>query len=198
MLGASWLEFVDPDLNVADYGQMWMSPIRESDIGMTHPHKVDASALEWVERYLVLKPDVKRSCDVAIERLVLGRRRYYPGNKAIEGAICLEALLLGDGENQELVYRLRLRAALLLATDLDARRAISRAVRDFYSLRSTTVHGASTSSDEAIQNACAKRGLEICADALRAIVRMNKKYIAQDWELSGGRPKEPEPLTSPS
>jgi hypothetical protein len=124
--------------------------------------------------------------------LALARRRHYPGNKAIEGAICLEALLLGDGENQELTYRLRLRAALLLTTNLNARREISRAIRDFYNLRSTTVHGLATSADEAAQNACAKRGLEICADALRAIVKMNKKYIPQDWELSGGRPVAPD------
>jgi hypothetical protein len=192
ILGIGWLEFTDPDLALADYGQMWMTPIRETDVRNSHPIEINEEALEWVERYIRLPSEVRRVCDVAIERLALARRRHYPGNKAIEGAICLEALLLGDGENQELTYRLRLRAALLLTTNLNARREISRAIRDFYNLRSTTVHGLATSADEAAQNACAKRGLEICADALRAIVKMNKKYIPQDWELSGGRPVAPD------
>jgi hypothetical protein len=187
IFGIGWLEFTDSELALADFGQMWMSPIRESDVGLSHPHEVSDEALEWVERYIQLKPDVKRVCDVAIERLALARRRNYPGNKAIEGAICLEALLLGDGGNQELTYRLRLRAALLLGRNLVERREISYAIRDFYDLRSKTVHGASVlPNEEQRQNTVATRGISICADALRAIVKLNKKYIGEEWELSGG------------
>jgi hypothetical protein len=192
ILGIGWLEFIDPDIALAEYGQMWMSPIRESDVSIgRHPTDANQLAIDWVERYIDLESNLKRVCDVAIERLALARCRYYPGNKAIEGAICLEALL-GDGGNQELTYRLRLRAALLLGKNLNERREISRAINDFYDLRSKTVHGRATSLDEAAENACVKRGIEICADALRAIVKLNRKYIPQDWELSGGAPAEPD------
>ena len=135
IIGIGWLEFMDSDIAHAEYGQMWMSPIRESDVSIgRHPADVNQEAMDWAERYIELEANLKRVCDVAIERLVLARCRYYPGNKAIEGAICLEALL-GDGGNQELTYRLRLRAALLLAKNLNERREISRAVSDFYDLR---------------------------------------------------------------
>ncbi len=191
ILGVGWLEFTDSELALADFGQMWMSPIRESDVSNLHPYEINEEALEWVERYIHLQPDVKRVCDVAIERLALARRRHYPGNKAIEGAICLEALLLGDGGNQELTYRLKLRAALLLGSTLDERREISRAIGNFYDLRSKTVHGAPVlPTDEQRQHSVAGRGISICADVLRAIVRLNKKYVAEEWELSGGRPAD--------
>jgi hypothetical protein len=193
ILGTGWLEFVDSDIALAEYGQMWMSPIRESDVSISrHPLDIDQEAIEWVERYVGLDPNLKRVCDVAIERLTLARCRHYPGNKAIEGAICLEALL-GDGSNQELTYRLRLRAALLLGKNLNERREISHAVKNFYDLRSKTVHGGETSLDEVALNTCAKRGIEICAEVLRAIVKLNRKYIPLDWELSGGQPAESNP-----
>jgi len=118
IIGIGWLEFTDPDLALADYGQMWMTPIREADVRNSHPVDVNDEAVEWVERYIRLEPQVKRVCDVAIDRLALARRRHYAGNKAIEGAICLEALL-GDDSSQELTYRLRLRAALLLGKDFE-------------------------------------------------------------------------------
>jgi hypothetical protein len=188
IIGVSWLEFTDPDLALAEFGQMWMSSRSETGVDNSAPFNVDDDSVRWVERYIALPADVKRVCDIATERLALARRRHNPGNRAIEGAICLEALL-GDGHNQELVYRLRLRAALLLFTNFHERQEISSAVRDFYELRSKTVHGARASPDEAQrQYACAKRGIAICADVLKAIVLLNKKYVPAEWELSGGRP----------
>ena len=38
---------------------------------------------------------------------------------------------------------------------------------------------------------CAARGLDICAQVLRKIVSQNKKFVARDWELSGGEPQSP-------
>ncbi|MGC2223024.1 MAG: hypothetical protein WA624_11965 [Methylocella sp.] len=130
-------------------------------------------------------------CDIAIERLNLARRRLSPGNKAIEGAICLEALLCPDN-NQEITYRLRLRSALLLSTGFDERCKISNDVKAFYNLRSSTVHGTTSESKTAQKDeACAARGLDICAQALRKIVNLNKKFVPEDWELSGGQPQSP-------
>lgn len=139
VVGTSWLEFVDNELQMAEFGMMRMMALHEGRLPFSAVD-VDADAIEWIERYLNLSPELRPVCDVAIERLNLARRRNSPGNRAIEGAISLEALLGPDG-NQEITYRLRLRAALLLSTDFKERRVISNAVREFYTLRSNTVHG---------------------------------------------------------
>jgi hypothetical protein len=191
VLGVCWVEFVDPDLALAEVGRMWMSPNFEGMLGQVSPLSIDTASLFWVDRYLSLKVDVKSGCDVALDRLNLARRRQSAGNKAIEGAICLEALLGGDG-NQELTYKLRLRAALLLSFDVHERRRISRAVRDFFTLRSKTVHGERRNAkDVQKDDACARDGLDICAGVVRVVVAMNRKFVPEDWELSGGQPEPP-------
>jgi Apea-like HEPN len=187
VVGTSWLEFVDDDLRMAEFGLITTVPLYEGRPPFSTVD-VDADAIEWVERYLSLASEVRPQCDVAIERLNLARRRYSSGDKAIEGAICLEALL-GSGDNQEITYKLKLRAALLLSTDLNERREISNAVKDFYQLRSKTVHGISVKpKDIQKHDACAARGLDICAQVLRKLVRSNKTFVPEDWELSGGQP----------
>jgi hypothetical protein len=188
VVGTSWIEFVDDNLRMAEVSLMWMTPLYEGRPAFLTVD-VDADAIEWVERYLSLSFNVRPQCDVAIERLNLARRRYSSGNKAIEGSVCLEALL-GSDSNQEITYKLRLRAALLLSTDLDERREISNAVKDFYKLRSATVHGASVQPKDTQKNdACAARGLDICAQVLRKIVSLNKPFVPEDLELSGGQPQ---------
>jgi hypothetical protein len=188
IIGTSWLDFVDDDLHMAEVGMMSMSPSYEG-LPPVFAINVDAEATKWVEQYLCLSPSLRPQCDVAIERLNLARRRHSPGNKAIEAGICLEALL-GADSNQEITYRLRLRAALLLASDLDKRREISKAVADLYNLRSAAVHGALFKAKDIPTNvARVERGLEICAQVLREIVSSNKDFVAADWELSGGKPQ---------
>jgi hypothetical protein len=148
---------------------------------------VDNEAIERVERYLGLSPSLRPQCELAIERLNLGRRRISAGNKAIEAGICLEALL-GSDSNTEITYKLRLRAALLLSSDLNKRREISKAVNELYNLRSATVHGNSVKTkDVAKNNSCAALGLEICGQVLRRIVSLNKAFVPEDWGLSGGK-----------
>jgi Apea-like HEPN len=182
----------------------WNMPATSIPIGATYEVPAVVGSLQFEERSdvsprshilettikaftLVLPPDIKTQCDIAIERLNLARRRLSIEDKTIDGAICLKALL-GDGNKQEITYRLRLRAALLLSKDLKERREISKAVRDFYTLRSTAVHGdRSKLRDAEKNNACAAQGLDICARALRAIVSLEKEYVAEDWELSGGQ-----------
>jgi hypothetical protein len=183
-IGVSWIDFVDPDLAKAEAFQMAIAPGSEGAFAAVAKN-IDADAIAWVDRYLQLDSGVKRVCDIALERLNLARRRISPGNKAIEGAICLEALL-GDDTPHELVYKLKLRAALLLETELEKRRAIQKSVGEFYSLRSHTVHGRVNKTGDAQLQACADRGLEICARALRIIVQRNEKPVPSDWELIGG------------
>ena len=187
VVGTSWLEFVDDHLRMAEFGMKRMMAQNEG-LQPFVSVDVDAEAIEWIERYLALLPELGPRCDVAIERLNLARRRLSAGNKAIEGGISLEALL-GFDENQEITYRLRLRAALLLSNDVAKRREISKAVNDFYTLRSRTVHGSLDKTKvRQSDDACVARGLEICSDVLKVIVCLNKPFIPADWELSGGQP----------
>src|SRR5258706_10175731 len=82
-----------------------------------------------------------------------------------------------------------LRAALLLGTTLPERQEIRKAVRDLYRLRSKVVHGrARRSEDNAPDAQCASRGLEICTQAVRAIVRVNAPPDFATWELMGRPP----------
>ena len=98
VVGRSWLEFVDTDLAMAEFGRI--SNLRRYEgIEPFFPITVGTDAIEWVERYIHLAPEVRPQCDIAIERLNLARRRHSPGDKAIEGGICLEALL-GPDTNQ--------------------------------------------------------------------------------------------------
>lgn len=189
VVGISWVEFVDPDLALAEVGRMWTGPTFEGVLGRAQPVQVDSAAICWAERYLELKPQLKAKCDVAIDRLNLARRRLSPGDKAIEGAICLEALLGDEDATSEVTYRLALRAALLLESRLAERRQIRKAVTQFYALRSRTVHGVSPTSRKAEKDGLmATDGLEICARALRHFVQLNQMPLLSDWELSGGGP----------
>jgi hypothetical protein len=186
VVGNSWTDFIDPALTLAEFGQIYMGPRFEGAPSET-PLKVDSEALAWAERYLqTTDAPLRRSVDVALDRLNVARRRRSPGNRAIDCCICLEALL-GDDDTQELTYKLRLRAALLLGTALPDRREIRKAVRDLYELRSKVVHGRARSHGNASSDErCASRGLEICAQAVRAIVQRNALPDFATWELTGG------------
>lgn len=185
VIGRSWIDFVDPALTAAEFGMVSMSP-RFDGSPSQMPAKVDDDALTWANRYLQLDGSLRRSVEVALDRLNLARRRHSPGNQAIDLGICLEALL-GDENTQELSYRLRLRAALLLGKTLTERQHIRRAVRDLYDLRSKVVHGGARRAEDAPSDVrCASRGLEICTEAVRAIVQRNSRPDFSVWELIGG------------
>jgi hypothetical protein len=190
MIGMSWIDFVDTELTIAESGRRMSYNFANEGALDIHSRVVDTDAIEWVERYIGLAPELRSKCDIAIERLNLARRRHSPGNKAIEGAICLEALLGNPDDKQEITYKLALRSALLLSTEFDERCKISGEVRKFYTLRSNTVHGNSGKSKPG-DATCAARGLDICARVLRKIVSLNKTFVPRDWELSGGEPQSP-------
>jgi len=186
VVGNSWTDFVDPTLTIAEFGRVWMVARFEGSPSQAPPVKVDTEAIAWAERYFQMSGSLRRSIDVALDRLNLARRRRTPGDQAIDSGICLEALL-GDESPQELAYKLRLRAALLLGTTLDERKKIRQVVRDLYELRSKVVHGRARWPTDAVSDAqCAARGLEICTQALRAIVRRNEQPDFAAWELMGG------------
>jgi hypothetical protein len=188
VVSTSWTDFVEPELTVAEWGQMRTGARFEGSVTFP-PLKVDGEALAWAERYLRIDEQLRPSVDVALDRLNLARRRRSPGDQAIDGSICLEALLLERDDSQELTHKLSLRAALLVGTTLSEREEIRKAVRAFYRLRSGVVHGrARRPEDNAPDAQCASRGLEICTQAVRAIVQRNARPDFATWELTGGSP----------
>lgn len=183
--GAFWQEFTDPEFQHAEFGRAWMGSQHEGRLP-DHPVHVTSEMTEWVERYLALPEVAMKVYRVPIQRLNLARRRYAPGDKAIDGSICLEALLSGKARG-ELTHRLSVRTALLLAQTLQDRIAIATRVRKFYSLRSQVVHGASP-KEQAGNHQIAEDGLALCASALRAMVLSGEVPNPEEWELSGGPP----------
>jgi hypothetical protein len=114
--------------------------------------------------------------------------RFEPlDDQAIDSGICLEALL-GDEQGQgEINYKLQLRAAILLGKTLSERLEIRESVRKLYSLRSKVVHGRkSKAKDKLSDMSCAHRGLEICTQAVRAIVQHGIPLNFATWELTNG------------
>ena len=185
VLGNSWIDFVDPELALAEFGRMWMGARFEGSMSQ-FPTKIDNDALTWAARYLQTTDPLRPLLDVALDRLNLARRRRSPGDQAIDSGICLEALL-GDDNPQELTYKLRLRAALLLGKTLAERQEISESVANLYRLRSKVVHGrARRPQDHLRDTQCASRGLEICEQAVRAIVLNGTRPDFAVWEMVGG------------
>jgi hypothetical protein len=185
VVGTSWTDFVDPDLALTEIGGGWVGARFEGSPSRFRV-KVGDQALAWAERYLKMADQSRQAMDVALDRLNLARRRMSPGDQAIDGGICLEALL-GDDSSQELTYKLRLRAALLLGRSVDDRKKIREDVGHLYNLRSKMVHGRVRAAKDAARDAhIASRGLEICTQAVRAIVQRKVLPDFARWELTGG------------
>jgi hypothetical protein len=184
-VGNCWLDFTDPELLAGEVAQIWTGARFEGSPSSEFL-KVDDQAVTWAELHLNTTGSVRAVMDVALDRLNLARRRRSPGDQAIDASICLEALL-GDDNSQELTYKLRLRAALLLGKTLSEREAIRKTVGALYQLRSKVVHGRShPQGDVASDSRDAIRGLKVCTDAVRAIARLNARPDFAKWELTGG------------
>lgn len=184
ILAECWSEFVDPDLNRALIGHSWQSSGTDGTKPSTFINMSDDMA-EWIERYIRSSDAVRASLDVGLARLNIAIRRLSPGDKAIDGCICLESLFSKDLGGGGLRHGVALRTALLLGKSLDERRAIAKQVREFYDVRSKVVHG---SKDVKAQksNAVVDHGLEYCREALRSILLSGELPQPDAWELTGG------------
>lgn len=185
-IGISWTDFCDSDLEDAEPGRQWMGPKGEINPATIYPKEVPTDAKEWIERLLALDEGLSATMDIALERLGLARLRGSPANRAIEGSICLEALL-GDGGGDSLTHKISTRAAIVLSKTLEERTRTAKEVKDFYQLRSRAVHGLGTrrsGGDDHI----ARRGLEICAEVARRLVMLKRKMDPREWDLTGQFP----------
>jgi len=82
------------------------------------------------------------SLKLVIKRLNRSRRMWRDEDRAIDVGVALEALLMhGDStSNQEINFKLGIRAAWLLGKTIDERVEIAKQVRDLYQLRSDAAH----------------------------------------------------------
>jgi hypothetical protein len=187
VIGTSWIDLIDSDLEAAHFGRMWMSSFFDGPIHSAQSFPMDVEKLAKVGAYLKIKAPSSKACDIAAERLILARRRRSIANKAIEAAICLEALLLGESPNTEMTYRMGLRAALLLDKDPEKRLQIRKTVRKFYRIRGKVVHGGDA-EDDATNRKIVNDGVDLCAQTLAAITAFGELPDWEAWELAGGNP----------
>ena len=100
--------------------------------------------LKWADELLSkfknLEPSLKEKLTVSIESL----NSYCSLAPIVERAIslrtCLESIFLDDGNKEQLSYRLGLRGALFLGSDLKEKKEIMKTLRTTYSITSSAVH----------------------------------------------------------
>ena len=138
------------------------------------PTAIDEAALRKVVNLYLNFTGAKDGIDLIIKRLNRSRRMWREEDRAIEIGIALEALLMhGDKtKNQEITFKLGLRAAWLLGNSLEGRLTIVEQVRDLYGLRSTAVHQGklSRTNDVLAREMCLSNGADLVRRLLLTIL----------------------------
>jgi hypothetical protein len=132
-----WIEFVNPDLSDFNSGS-WR---RAQEI---QAHNLDFGSFDpelatvLVPKFLSLTGEEKSKIYLATDRFNRALWRHDAGEAALELGITLDSLL-GDGSG-ELVFKVGLRAALLIGGNLPDRKRRREIVKRAYDLRSKVVH----------------------------------------------------------
>ena len=146
------------------------------------PRVVDEAAIRtFVEKYLAFELAQRQRLDLAIERLSIAYRTTDYRNKAIELGTVLEVLLWQDGDpNDNLSFRVRQRACILLGGSAAQRKDTHVLVGKVYDLRSKAVHGSLMFDETRNMEKIISGGLIVCFRAAREIVLVGK---FPDWNL---------------
>jgi hypothetical protein len=174
-----WMETTDADF----------SELLPQNYGGSHvieiPHHgsnyANQEGADLVAKYLAIGGSLGKKLRIAMNRLNLAQRRSSAGNKAIEAAISLEALL-SDGARDDLTFRYSIRSAFLLSNNPDERDKIRHTVRALYALRSKVVHGGEAGDKPIagkLPRTIATEGIDICARLIRACVDLGGE---PDWD----------------
>ena len=133
-----------------------------------------AKASELLRRFMSLKASQRDHLRLPMSRLADAMRRRSIVDCAIDLGIALEALFLRDldSDRGELSFRLRVRAARLLAADPPSRISLSGLVGGLYALRSTAVHtGRLPLRHKGRETRDAlKEGFKVAADAITYVI----------------------------
>lgn len=111
-----------------------------------------------------------RNVGLAIERWARSKSHHSLTDQLIDLRIALEALFLKDA-NQELSFRLALRAAWFMGATFDERQRIADTLRDIYSLASKAIHAGEIDFKERSQELTAV-GQSLCRAAI--LKRLNE------------------------
>ncbi|WP_162820527.1 HEPN domain-containing protein [Microvirga calopogonii] len=188
-----WLQFIDPDLQKATLGARSIPGQELRRMAGDASRLVTPADSRTIEAYFSLQAEVREKVDVSLDRLNQAIRRRTVGDKAIDTAIALEALLAKEGEKSEILYRLGLRAALILGGDLSTRRTNRNLIKAFYTLRSRVAHGEAAPATIKVpgQGAVpsielAESAVKLCGELLNTLIRHGELPDLEDLELQGG------------
>ena len=181
----SWSEFDDLELEDTEIGKGHMPGRYEGRPPQFENVEIGNPEIEWIERYLALRGTTKAAMKTAASRLNMARRRLDDGNKAIDLSTAFEAVLSRAGEQGEMTYKFRLRAALLLADTYEERMAISKRMADLYRVRGKIVHGENDDAPDHNKREIAAWGMKACGELLRKILLKGKLPDFSRLELTG-------------
>lgn len=144
--------------------------------------QVSDEAPAYMAKLQAMNLDDRARIDVAIMRLATSMMKE-PSDAIIDLAIALEAVLSDKNNKDELTYRLRLRAAQFLETDLARKHQVKAFVTKLYNARSAIVHGGIPKSED---YALRSDGENFVMRLLKALVDHGAIPNWHDVELNGG------------
>ena len=114
-----------------------------------------------------------KGLDIAIRRYRDSRERHRPGDpeSLLDLTAAYEALILNDGGQGELSYRLALRVARLFGPTYKDRHIVFEVLRGMYSARSRLAHGATLDSMKPLHASLVQAALEMGPGFFRWVVR---------------------------
>ncbi len=185
MEAAHWFHYDDPDIDLlGQFGLTRQGPEIRPIIA-AGPIEITAAALNGVlSSYYQLKKSDKDRVNLALERIVRSRCQFVSGNRAIDLAIALEVLFMNADRNEH-SYKISLRAARLLRSDIQERKRTFLQVRRLYDMRSAMVHTGNVKNEYGLDDVkmSAHDIVEdvdvLCTEAIRAFLQLGG--IPSDW-----------------
>jgi hypothetical protein len=144
-----WLVYDDPHIQLyAVMGGPQQFPPPDLNAGYLTKRIRDGMAVATAARGFLRLPKegadgiTQERMTLALDRLIRSNKHDYREleNKAIDLAIAFEVLLIANESNQELSYRIALRAARVLRKSLQERQLVRLAITALYNARSHAVH----------------------------------------------------------
>lgn len=139
---AQWFTYDDPDLEAA----CLLSAARRTHFEEVLPGRhqdylpLEAEKISpLIAKYFSLEATTQDILRVALQRLNQSLRRHAVGDKAVELSIAFEALL-GDGERNEMTYKILVRSTRLIGGENSTRKTNSALIKKMYEIRSSLVH----------------------------------------------------------
>lgn len=186
---AQWFLFDDPDIEKA----AWLRGRRGKFIEIlpirnTQSPPIDGvEAAEIVAKYLAVQGDDRNKLRVAIQRLSQALRRQDVGDRAVELATALEALL-GDNGKTEMTHKIKVRFTRILGGTESERRLNADIIKQTYEIRSSMVHTGSVNTKKKyhIGGSSKLTAIEVVELAVKLCATLTKTIIRRgsipDWQ----------------